>query len=355
MRVEYHPRRIKDNYSLYIRPWDEIESMPAFFAMLRGIEKRFGRVREFRTGRDYDIPSKYTGYFIADLEDSEAYQRVPEKGTSVKVEVPVSKRDRPGGIGLDDLQELLQAQEWDAQATGDGIYSTPIRPVSGPEGETPRETRVVELIVQRSTAPQTEVRHRRRMKETGEFGLAFHRWAGFYKPEEGLPIQREMERALTKWEPFVAERASQAQARASARVAEVQVDDEPESDFLSMRPPAGYEPQAEDLEEPSKALDASASATESSPLAASTSAPAAETDSLAPPPAPETQQPVRLSQREKILQRARLHAKTPLPEPITEEAKAQKEAEERARKAEEQQTTSSLREKLVKLMGGNWS
>ncbi len=51
MRVEYHPRRIRDNYSLYIRPWDEIESMPAFFAMLRGIEKRFGRVREFRTGR----------------------------------------------------------------------------------------------------------------------------------------------------------------------------------------------------------------------------------------------------------------------------------------------------------------
>lgn len=63
----------------------------------------------------------------------------------------MSKRDRPGGIGLDDLQELLQAQEWDAQATGDGIYSTPIRPVSGPEGETPRETRVVELIVQRSS------------------------------------------------------------------------------------------------------------------------------------------------------------------------------------------------------------
>ncbi len=201
------------------------------------------------------------------------------------------------------------------------------------------------------------------MNDSGEFGLAFHRWAGFYQPAEGLPIQREMDRALSKWEPFVAERANKAQARAAERVTDAQVDDEPESDFLSMRPPAGYKPQAEDLEEPAGALDASASASQrplgelpSSPLvAAEDAASTTQTDSLAPLPTPDTLQPARLSQREKILQRARLHAKTPLPEPITEEAKAQKEAEERARKAEEQQSTSSLREKLVKLMGGNWS
>ena len=41
----------KSRNCVYVRSWDAINSMPEFFAMLRGVEKRFGRVREFRLNR----------------------------------------------------------------------------------------------------------------------------------------------------------------------------------------------------------------------------------------------------------------------------------------------------------------
>ena len=40
-----------DGKSVYVRTWDDIGSMPEFFAVLRGVEKRFGPVREFRVAR----------------------------------------------------------------------------------------------------------------------------------------------------------------------------------------------------------------------------------------------------------------------------------------------------------------
>ncbi len=41
----------KSDKNIYIRSWDDIGSMPEFFALLRGVEKRFGRVQEFRLPR----------------------------------------------------------------------------------------------------------------------------------------------------------------------------------------------------------------------------------------------------------------------------------------------------------------
>ena len=40
-----------DGKSIYVRAWDDISTMPEFFAILRGVEKRFGTVREFRVSR----------------------------------------------------------------------------------------------------------------------------------------------------------------------------------------------------------------------------------------------------------------------------------------------------------------
>ncbi|TBU58498.1 hypothetical protein BD310DRAFT_479332 [Dichomitus squalens] len=40
-----------DVKSIYVRAWDDISTMPEFFAILRGVERRFGTVKEFRVGR----------------------------------------------------------------------------------------------------------------------------------------------------------------------------------------------------------------------------------------------------------------------------------------------------------------
>ena len=44
-------REVPRGYSVYVRPWDHIDGMPAFLAMVRALEKQFGRVREFRVPR----------------------------------------------------------------------------------------------------------------------------------------------------------------------------------------------------------------------------------------------------------------------------------------------------------------
>ena len=41
-------KTIKLRKSAYVRSWDPISNMAEFFAMLRGVEKRFGSVRDFR-------------------------------------------------------------------------------------------------------------------------------------------------------------------------------------------------------------------------------------------------------------------------------------------------------------------
>ncbi|KAI0827660.1 hypothetical protein BC628DRAFT_1367811 [Trametes gibbosa] len=383
MRTEEHPRRIRNSFSVYVRGWDDIDSMPTFFAMLRAVEKRFGRVRDFRLGRDYDVLTNYTNFFIADLATEEAYRRVPEKGTSIKVEIPVTSRSRPGGVGLDEIQELLASRDWDPEESGDGMYSTPIRPLATAEGAAERKMKTVEIIVRRSTTAQTEVRHRRRMRETFGFGVGFYKWAGFYEPpsvENGKPRHSpEMERALEKWAVFLEERGRIPGSGKPTRAGAIASDDADAADRASSIKD-GFDLSTEALhDEVETAADvfaeeqASARTSDTPP---STSHPVPEAfqdgnasfldyvidsttkaqppSSSPPSPLEKQQSPARLSQREKILQRARQYAKTPLPEPPSPVAEAKRKAEEAVRAEEAKQATETLRERLMKLAGGKW-
>ena len=71
--------------------------------------------------------------------------RVPPKGTNIKVQVPVVKADRPGGIGLAELNGLLHSRNFDWEEGSQGLYGAAISPL-GSDTSTP--TRTVELIVQ---------------------------------------------------------------------------------------------------------------------------------------------------------------------------------------------------------------
>ena len=66
----------------------------------------------------------------------------------------------------------------------------------------------------------------------------------------------------------------------------------------------------------------------------------------------------RLSRKEQILARARLHAKTPAPEVLSEEEvleqAAKKQFEKRQKEVTKQAEVSTLRERLLKLVGGKW-
>ncbi|KAI0644907.1 hypothetical protein C8Q79DRAFT_927205 [Trametes meyenii] len=365
-------REAKNAYTVYVRAWDEIDSMPAFFAMLRGVEKRFGKVREFRIGRDYDLSNRYMDFFLADFVDEESLNRVPEKGTNIRVEVPVIPKGRPGGVGLDDLQGLLQPQDWDSQTAGEGVYATPI-PLSGAaEGAQANKTRIAELVVKRSTSTRTENISKQRVRDSTAFGVAFHRWAGFYQ-SSSAETTPEMRAVLAKWERAAAEDALRRRSKLPVSLSSDTVDTHSldthpadATEYTAREQQSIDDARVESAKPSVPAFDMTRPVTQSE-LSTDPSAASGPTDSSGAPASalPEhatlqTQAPAhkpapRLSQREKILQRARQHARTPLPEPMTQEAEEERKAAEEARRKEKQAELGSMRERLLKLIGGNWS
>jgi hypothetical protein len=64
-------------------------------------------------GQDSDIVSTYQGYFAADFESREAWERISQRGESLRVAIPPYERTHAGGIALPDVRPLLDASERD--------------------------------------------------------------------------------------------------------------------------------------------------------------------------------------------------------------------------------------------------
>ncbi|KAI0333301.1 hypothetical protein GY45DRAFT_1432534 [Cubamyces sp. BRFM 1775] len=370
---------VPQTHAVYVRPWDEIGGMPELLAMVRGLEKRFGRVQEFRIARDSDVPTQYLNFFVAEFAEEEAYQRVPPEGTHIKLEVPVSRRDRPGGVGLDELQGLLQTQHWDPTTTD--LSSGAINPFSNPEAVGQRPMRTVELVVQRSAERgKLEEAYRRPMKPAQKFGIEFYRWGGFYQPPDG-EAGPAMRHALSKWKVAAAEAApSQTEPSQDSTSAQGIESVAKSLDTPELVDPLSSEPRGAESSynaaDPSRALDTSLPAAQS-PFDELPNPPSSAAETTAPSdsaggvtsPAQDASQPVapvdaaapvrpaRLSQRQRILMLARQHAKTPLPQPAEEQEEAEIKAE-RERSAEEQrvkeENRGALLDALKKMMGGRW-
>lgn len=90
--------------------------------------------------------------------------------------------------------------------------------------------------------------------------------------------------------------------------------------------------------------------------ATSVSTPTADEAELSVASEPERATP-RLSKREQILARARVNARTPLPESVlqTEQKRRQADEEKLAQEREEEQVRTSVRERLWKMIGSKWS
>ena len=56
--------------------------------------------------------SQYMPYFWINFEDPASFARVPETPSLLKLDVPRIDLARPGGIGLEDLQGLLQPDDY---------------------------------------------------------------------------------------------------------------------------------------------------------------------------------------------------------------------------------------------------
>lgn len=154
------------------------ESMVDALSAIREVERKFGRIRDYRPLRDADLPSEYQAIFWVAFESPESFKLVPPSGVTLKV--PVSVREsQEGGPGLSDILGLLEPRERDRLD----------RPATTLLGDLSREksdetVRTIDVEVRRVS--ETEIRYRnitrppvrsRAMKAA--MGHAFLDWGGF--------------------------------------------------------------------------------------------------------------------------------------------------------------------------------
>ena len=71
------------------------------------------------SAQDFDLVNQYLPYFWVNFEDPASFARVPETPSLLKLDVPRIDLATPGGIGLEDLRSLLQAEDY---VSPDAVY-----------------------------------------------------------------------------------------------------------------------------------------------------------------------------------------------------------------------------------------
>ncbi|KAJ7686509.1 hypothetical protein B0H17DRAFT_1332747 [Mycena rosella] len=99
--------------SLALRCLDEITSPLDALAIVRTVERRFGRVAEYRFQRDMEVTSRYQYLVNIAFWDPAAYSRVPKGPIVLQTALsPDNPNLLPGGVGLADVAPFLEAKDW---------------------------------------------------------------------------------------------------------------------------------------------------------------------------------------------------------------------------------------------------
>ncbi|KAG1824337.1 uncharacterized protein BJ212DRAFT_1319446 [Suillus subaureus] len=203
------------------------------FAVVRGVERKFGRIREYRFIRDGEVSSEYQMLCWAAFQSEDSMSLIPEKGITMNVPAATQDPTIPeGGPGLEHLQGLFDVKD---------VYSSN-PPAYSAEGPSTRP-RLIELNVQRAASDLRFNGDNSPLNLTKgkriAIGHSFYEWGGFYplkplytsspftSPSEEpppTPDHQQMRIALNKWSQIL-ERPdpSFAQMKAAATV-EAQAD-----------------------------------------------------------------------------------------------------------------------------------
>ncbi|PCH35734.1 hypothetical protein WOLCODRAFT_140051 [Wolfiporia cocos MD-104 SS10] len=385
-RVPSRGLRSEHYMNVVVRPWDGISTMAEALAMIRAIEKKYGRIREYNLSRDPNIPDAYRPWFYIRFYDKESFDRIPAKPSVLEVQVPVLDKTRPGGLGLDDLQGLLRGRE---QGEEDNTSSDAEGSTSAPK------MRTTELRIERSrnSFHVSNMDDRPPAFFNQPFLTAFYRWGGFYRPAEGDPKERTqyMRRGLEHYTRVMDSRArrrgwvrgEQPPAKSSAEAGEKP------APATTMRDVIADMSQEQDQEvvassevhrAPDEPLTYASAGAQAQAQAESELEPVAERPTFAEVLArlhPEPQQSAArdepgptsegivqeeqkeqkaLTRRERILAQARENARTPLPDSVKltdEEREAQRRLEKEKEREEKMKVRLTMRERLFKLLGAD--
>ena len=118
----------RSGLSVRIRTTRFLESPASAFAVIRAVERKYGALTEYRFSRvclpifefrqtlthvvmqDFEVGYKYQSIVHAVFRDPQSVDRISADDT-LRIPAPHYVPDRPGGIGLDELEGLLELQE----------------------------------------------------------------------------------------------------------------------------------------------------------------------------------------------------------------------------------------------------
>ncbi|KAG5651632.1 hypothetical protein H0H81_008009 [Sphagnurus paluster] len=89
-----------------------LDSPAEALALIRTVERKYGAIREYRFLKDFEVQSYYQVFVNVAFQDPKALARLPAKGETVNFTLPTTISNRPGGVGLDELEPFLAAQEF---------------------------------------------------------------------------------------------------------------------------------------------------------------------------------------------------------------------------------------------------
>ncbi|KZP08914.1 hypothetical protein FIBSPDRAFT_874070 [Athelia psychrophila] len=93
--------------TIHVRAWKHPDSMAEAMAIVRGVEKKYGRLREFKWIRDWDGPQMYQSILWGSFHSSESLRRVPINGDTINIPAPTIDPLTPGGVGFHEMRQLL--------------------------------------------------------------------------------------------------------------------------------------------------------------------------------------------------------------------------------------------------------
>ncbi|GLB37720.1 hypothetical protein LshimejAT787_0407710 [Lyophyllum shimeji] len=98
--------------SAFLRGNKFLRSAADALAVIRAVERKYGAVREYRFQKDFELPTHYQHIISVAFRDPKAYERIPVETETFSVTLPGTTHDRPGGVGLDELEPVLQSADY---------------------------------------------------------------------------------------------------------------------------------------------------------------------------------------------------------------------------------------------------
>ncbi|TFY63236.1 hypothetical protein EVG20_g6401 [Dentipellis fragilis] len=368
--------------TVYVRPWNSMQTMVDGLAILQALERRYGRVVDVFYPRvrlspslyttllfhflsvacasetdgapqDADLRNNYMFFFKITFHASVDPHIVPEDGEMLKIRVPDKPRGTP--VAFEDLQRFLGARTAESDASTD----------LDAEAE---NWRVEDVRVERSnrqlsshSAMQSNAAvPRQRASIRNEFAHAWTGWAGFSTPADAPadvapptkdidPATAHLHAANARWRRVAAQAKSQLVAmeadldKVDAEVEELKKELAAESPVEEWKPIRPREEKADVLTDVEAHADVRAEVLETAEIEAKVEA---EAEAVTP----------KMSRRERILQQARENALTAKDEGVDAVTKTTADVKGQGAETEKEADVKlkSIQERLWKLVGAKW-